>query len=508
MKNDKEVVLGESFDDSAFEELGFNSIIGQINEEIQSIYLADEIPWVIGYSGGKDSTAILQLVWHAIGLLPPQKRIKPIHVISTDTLVENPIVAQWVDSSLSKMRIAAKNQNLPIRPNKLRPRVEDTFWVHLIGRGYPSPRPWFRWCTDRLKIWPSNNFINSLVKNYGEAILVLGSRKAESSRRAHVMKTLEKKRIREKLSPNTHLPNSYVYTPIENWSNDDVWLYLDNIENPWLGTNKELFDLYKGATEQGECPFVTNSTSPSCGNSRFGCWVCTLVAEDKSMTAMIQNDEDKEWLMPLLKIRNEIAVKEDRHLRDYRRMNGAVQIFKGRTIAGPYKQSFREDLLRRLLEAQLWVRENGPESVSDIELVSLEELREIRRIWLTDKHEIEDSLPRIYESVMNLPFKEGRSTNNSIFRDKEINLLRDLCNGDELHFSLIRELLDIEQGYRSTVRRAGLYEKIEKAFSKHIYRDEEDATDRALRQREAIKLAEEGHYENKSKEDYDFNKDR
>jgi len=505
MINNKDIVLGESFDDSIYDDLGFKKIIEDLTIEIQALYLADEIPWVLGYSGGKDSTAILQLVWHAISGLSIKEQSKPIHVISTDTLVENPIVAQWVNHSLIKMKAAAEKQKLPITPHKLQPKPTDTFWTHLIGRGYPAPRPWFRWCTDRLKIWPSNNFINGLVRNHGEAILVLGSRKAESSRRSHVMKTLEKKRVREKLSPNTHLPNSFVYTPIENWSNDDVWLYLDNISNPWLGDNKDLFELYKGATEKGECPFVTDTSSPSCGNSRFGCWVCTLVAEDKSMTAMIHNDDDKKWMLPLLNIRNEIALKNDRHLRDYRRMSGAVQIYNGKTIPGPYKQSFREELLKKLLEAQLWVRENGPASVSNIELISLGELNEIRRIWTKDKHEIEDSLPGIYESVMGYPLEDSDFSPNSIFGKSEISILQDICNGDELHFGLIRELIDIEQGYRSMVRRAGLYEKIESAFKKHIFTDEEDATDRATRQKEALMLAEEGRYEKKAEFDYSLN---
>ncbi len=68
---------------------------------------------------------------------------------------------------------------MPIIPHRLTPEVQDRFWVNLIGRGYPAPRPKFRWCTSRLKISPSNNFIKSMVKTNGEAILVLGTRKAE-----------------------------------------------------------------------------------------------------------------------------------------------------------------------------------------------------------------------------------------------------------------------------------------------------------------------------------------
>ena len=61
---------------------------------IQNLYLADDIPWMIGYSGGKDSTAAVQLVWMAIERLPKQDRKKSIHIMNTDTLVESPVVSK------------------------------------------------------------------------------------------------------------------------------------------------------------------------------------------------------------------------------------------------------------------------------------------------------------------------------------------------------------------------------------------------------------------------------
>ena len=138
---------------------------------------------MVGYSGGKDSSATLQLVWLAIRKLPAAERAKPIHVISTDTQVEQPLVAKWVETSLDRMRTAARDQEMPIHPHKLTPEVADSFWVNLIGRGYPAPGLKFRWCTERLKIKPSNKFIRGVIQKYGEAILVLGTRKAESQRR-------------------------------------------------------------------------------------------------------------------------------------------------------------------------------------------------------------------------------------------------------------------------------------------------------------------------------------
>ncbi|MGY5281449.1 DNA phosphorothioation system sulfurtransferase DndC [Nocardia gipuzkoensis] len=469
---------GAPHKNSAFAEEGFAATLDRLTREIQELYLADAIPWVVGYSGGKDSTATLQLVWTALQGLPPERRTKKVHVISTDTLVENPVVAAWVTNSLELLGQAAREQQLPIEPHRLTPEVNDTFWVNLIGRGYPSPKPKFRWCTERLKIKPSNAFIRRVVRKHGEAILVLGTRKAESSGRSARMSSLEGKRVRDKLSPNANLPNSLVYSPIEDWSNDDVWLSLMQRPNPWGFSNKELLTMYQGASSDGECPLVVDATTPSCGDSRFGCWVCTLVDKDKSMSAMIQNDAEKEWMQPLLELRNELEELRGKEQRDFRRMNGSVQLFYDEPIPGPYKQDWRARWLTKLLEAQTWIRENGPTNVGTIELISLPELEEIRRLWVVEKHEFEDTLPRIYESAVGEPYPGRPMDNHLALGPDDVALLRELSKGDELHFELVRELLDVEQRHRSMTRRAGLFDALESSLRRGFYTDADDAVDR------------------------------
>ena len=480
---------------SAFAEAGLRKTIVAVEHEIAEIYTADAVPWVVGYSGGKDSTAVLQLVWRALSTLPLERRAKPVHVISTDTLVENPIVAAWVTKSLETMNDAARAQELPISSHRLTPAVEDSFWVNLIGRVYPAPRPKFRWCTDRLKITPSTHFITSVVERHGEAILVLGTRKAESATRARVMERYERIRTRDRLSPNGDLPNSYVYTPVEDWTNDDVWMFLMQFKNPWGYDNKDLLGMYQGASPDGECPLVVDTSTPSCGDSRFGCWVCTLVDQDKSMQAMIRNDEEKEWMLPLLELRNRLdppkTPEGDRPLRDFRRMNGAVQLFNDRPIPGPYTQDARESWLRNVLKAQRHVRARGPEIVSEINLITLDELEAIRRIWVVEKHEIEDALPRIYEKTVGEPYPGRRLDDNATLGADEMALLRDLCDGDRLHFELIRELLSTEKRHKSMLRRTGLFEAIERAFLRSFYTGEDDAVERARRRRDALSAARE-----------------
>lgn len=471
---------------SAFSALGFKATIARVLTEIADLYLADRIPWVVGYSGGKDSTATLQLVWMALSRLPEEQRSKPVYVISTDTMVENPVVAAWVARSLDHMSDAARDAGLPITAHRLTPKLSDSFWVNILGRGYPAPRPKFRWCTERLKINPSNAFISGVVKENGEAIVVLGMRKAESTARARVMDRLEGDRVRERLSPNASLPNSFVYTPVEDWTNDDIWTFLMQVKNPWGFANRDLLTMYQGASADGECPLVIDASTPSCGDSRFGCWVCTLVERDRSMQAMIQNDREKEWMQPLLDLRNELD-GDDRHLRDFRRMNGSVQLYKDRVIPGPYTQSAREHWLRRVLEAQEHIRRHGPDEMRDFELVTTEELAEVRRLWVLEKHELEDSLPRIYEEATGHPYPGGRLDDNLVLGAEEIALLREIC-GDELHFQLTRELLDVERQHRSMGRRHGLFKALDQAFRRGAFDSAEEAEARALERRDTLDL--------------------
>jgi DNA sulfur modification protein DndC len=473
---------------SAFAENGFRKSIESLLDEIRAVYLSDQFPWVVGYSGGKDSTAVLQLVWNAVQGLEPHQRKTPVHVISTDTLVENPIVATWVSHSLDQMNKSAKDKGLPIEAHRLTPAIENTFWVNLIGRGYPSPRHKFRWCTERLKIMPSNEFIRRTVRENGEAILVLGTRKHESAKRAANMKKYEEQRTRARLSPNASLENCLVFSPIEEWQNDDVWLFLMQDENPWGYSNKDLLTMYQGASEDGECPLVVDTTTPSCGSSRFGCWVCTLVDKDRSMAAMIQNDEEKEWMLPLMELRNKLENKDDRDLRDFRRMNGGVQIFHDRPIPGPYTQEVREKWLRELLAAQTWIRNNGPQNVRDMQLITIEELREIRRIWVVEKHEIEDRLPTVYQEATGDHFPDGRLDEQAGFGPEELELLRGACEGDPLRFELARNLLDTELRFRTKARRAGLLDALEKEIRRCFYDDAGDAVDKALREHTARQL--------------------
>ncbi len=426
-------------------------------EEIRGIYLNDQRPWVIGYSGGKDSTTALQLIWFALSQLPREQLTKPLYVISSDTLVETPKIVDYIDTSLRRMNETAQRQGLPFTAHKVSPELNETFWVNLIGRGYPAPSQRFRWCTDRLKIDPANRFILDRVAEFGEVVVVLGVRKAESATRAQVMSL---HRIKGSLlSRHSTLPNAFVYTPVEDWSVDDVWTFLLQIPSPWGNNNRDLVTLYRNA-QAGECPLVVDQTTPSCGNSRFGCWVCTVVTKDRSMEAMIEHGE--EWMEPLLEYRDLLASTQDPlvkgQVREFKRRDGRVMAKRGGGIIyGPYKPEVRKELLRRLLLIQKRIRAEGPNPHE--QLISTDELHQIRRLWRSEAQDWEDSVPRIYRDVMGEDL-DWIADEHAAFSGEDRKLLDATCERFDVPAAMVAKLLDIERELHGMSRRSSVHQRI------------------------------------------------
>lgn len=428
--------------------------------EIREIYLADDRPWVLGYSGGKDSTCTLQMVWIALSKMPDEERRKPIYVISSDTLVETPVVARYIDTTLQRIETAALEQGMPFRTEKVVPDTDRSFWVNLIGRGYPAPSRRFRWCTERLKIEPANAFIKSRVAEFGEVVMILGVRLAESATRAQVMALHKVKGSR--LAKHSSLLNAFVYAPIERFSTDDVWNYLLQVESPWGNDNRDLLAMYRNA-QAGECPLVVDTSTPSCGNSRFGCWVCTVVDKDRTMEAMV--DSGEEWLEPLLAYRNLLADTQDPErkleFRDFRRRTGGVSFIKDtdRVMPGPYTLSFCRDLLRRLLETQLEVARNAPPGETTV-LVQEAELHAIRHIWRSERGDWPDSVPTIVSEVMGKTL-DWIDDDAVRFDAADEDLLTAICAEEDVPAALVQKLLDVERAAHGSKRRHRVHTRIE-----------------------------------------------
>lgn len=429
-------------------------------DEIHTLYKADNRPWVIGYSGGKDSTAILQLVYLALLALPEAERQKPVFVVSSDTLVETPVVVGLIIGTLGKIQKSANQHGINLHSQQVVPNIKETFWVNLIGKGYPAPTRQFRWCTERLKINPVSEFILSRVAEYGEVVVVLGSRIAESSSRAQVMRKhkIEGKR----LAKHSSLPSAYVYTPIEDWTADDVWEFLFTGEAPWGGNHQALFDLYKDSNA-GECPLVIDTSTPSCGNSRFGCWVCTVVSKDKSMDGLIESGHT--WLVPLQDFRNQLfntTIPENKNeFRNFKRRTGKVTSAGSedgiKFIPGPYWLSYRKELLTKLLKIQKEVQKEDP----NLELITTGELEEIRNAWIQDPNEPDwdDSVPKIYRETLGKD-RDWAESDAGAFTKLDADLLRELEIKHKVPAALIMKLIELELSMDGLSKRSSIFERM------------------------------------------------
>ena len=433
-----------------------------ILDEILDVYKRYPQPWVIGYSGGKDSTTVLQLTWNALKGLPPEERQKPIFVIASDTKVETPVIVDYIDSTLDHINAVAQTQGMPFYAEKVMPTLNDSFWVNLIGRGYPAPTTRFRWCTERMKITPANRFIEQKVAQYGEVIMALGVRKSESSTRMQLMSTYQVKG--HLLRRHSSLPGAYVYAPIADFSTEDVWSYLLNNPSPWGNNNRDLAALYRNASA-GECPLVIDTTTPSCGNSRFGCWVCTVARRDTSMEALIDNGE--EWMLPLLEFREWLVATTEpdrkREFRDIKGRDGRVIIKKDGTLAArTYTLETSKEMLEKVLRAQLSIHQS--ESGSKMVLISKEELFEIRRLWRVERQDWEDSVPRIFRMVYDRDL-DWLKDDDGAFDSDQKELLSSLCREHDVPFDLVARMLEVERRSTGLIRRAGVQKDLNLVLS-------------------------------------------
>jgi len=356
------------------QEILVDAYLSETRTVLRENFLADNRPWVVAYSGGKDSTLVLQLVYEMLLSLTPEQQ-KPVHIISSDTRVEAPNIEEYLQNSLMQLEQHAQTSRLDLTVHLVKPEIEDSFWSLIIGKGYPPPNRWFRWCTTKLKIRPVRKVIDEITSEHGSVILLIGTRKAESSNRS---RQIENRQYNSRgLNQHTEIPNALVLQPIVHWTTDEVWEYLfTHNPAPWNFDHDRMLELYRQANS-GECPVITDLDTPSCGGSRFGCWTCTVVKEDKSMKGFIETGD--EWMEPLydfrLRLRDMHGKEELRN--QYRRNN--------QPGLGPFNSEARKMILDELLKVEKKVGR---------QLISNQELLHIQDIW-TEEFDVMHSALRI-----------------------------------------------------------------------------------------------------------------
>ncbi|MAI19271.1 MAG: DNA phosphorothioation system sulfurtransferase DndC [Marinovum sp.] len=353
---------------------------------LQQLYIdTGDIPWVLGLSGGKDSTALTMYLLETMEQMPPPIRNqKRVYITCVNTLVEAPPVIDHVHKFIERLQLYIEDRGLPVEVVELTPDPEQTFWSNLIGRGYPTPVREFRWCTDRMKIRPATTFIEERSEIFGDPPVVhflLGTRFDESAARKGTMDAHT--RMDSDLHAHGTIPTASTIRPIEDWSTNDVWNYLlkldwaNGMPNPFADINQDLSMLYNDAAG-GECPVIHDPSQQTCAGSRFGCWTCTVVSEDKSLNQMIASEKDTYDVVKLAKLAQfRDKLRDERNVtknRVHGRNRRGVTLVKrdGSVGTGPYTMEYRQKLLTSLTDLQEEV---------EMELISENEINIIKQIW-------------------------------------------------------------------------------------------------------------------------------
>ncbi len=420
--------------------------ITTVNNILKKEFLADSRPWVVTFSGGKDSTTVLHLVMEMfLGLSKSQQTVKKIYIVSSDTGVEMPVIEDYTSNKLTQISNFIEKENLNMEVNLLKPKVTESFWTLLVGKGYPSPNQTFRWCTDRLKIKPATNFLKSLTENNESILMLLGVRSDESQARADsIAKRNENHRG---FSKHTEIPNAFVFSPIKDWTNTDVWTYLSSYSAPW-GEHSDMMKLYDKGSGEADCNIALNPESTSCGKTRFGCWVCTVVSQDKSMANMLRNDSDQ-WMRPLHDFRNKLEkYRYDHTKRQPRRRNGQKSV-------GPFLLSVRKEFLQELLTIEQHLISLG--KMGSKKLISDEEIVQIQKEWLHDGDFFETAITMSHKTNRLIDYNSVKS-----FSGDEKKFIENLCQENNIPLKLMEDLMQKEHSYRHQIKRTKIFSDMEK----------------------------------------------
>ncbi|HEV2172197.1 MAG TPA: phosphoadenosine phosphosulfate reductase family protein [Nitrospira sp.] len=298
---------------------------------------------MLTYSGGKDSTAAICV---ALEVARNRGGVKRIDVIYCDSMLEIASIRIQAHRFIASLQAMQSLHSLPLNVAIIKPKVEDRYWVRMLGYGYPPPHQRFRWCTTRLKIVPVAEALADVITP-GKSVILTGVRFGESKSRERALHEACNKggECGQGLwFIQKHRKGAAYLAPIVEWRTCDVWDYL-NLIAPALGYNTGQLELTYGTRD-----------------IRFGCWTCTVVRQERALAATVKRPEFKH-LEPLVQFRRRIWDEtrpiESRELRQ-----------DGR--AGRLTLETRQALMAELLDA---------EDQTGVRLIEPEEVTRIRAVW-------------------------------------------------------------------------------------------------------------------------------
>jgi 3'-phosphoadenosine 5'-phosphosulfate sulfotransferase (PAPS reductase)/FAD synthetase len=331
---------------------------------------------LVAWSSGKDSSVLLNLVLAAAVQVQQAGGSPHIVVLHADVGVENPEIVRLARGELAKVRAFAQRRGLRVDIVVSRPSFWESFPVRVIGgRALPTFPDTRRDCTSSWKRLPNEAAIAGLVRACAaqgrpQPVLMTGVRRDESEARAANVK----RRGETPLSCWTDDAGRLRLSPLLDWTSDDVWAYLGLCNAGAVEAYSDFAQTMQTYQAAGgsSCVVVADAAmqahSKPC-SSRFGCWACTAVREDRSLAQMIESDRSRYGYMePLAGLRDFIAnTQYDWSRRQFvgrAIVDGAIAIG-----ADTYSPRMLADLLRYTLTAQ---KESGVAIIDEAQLLAID----------------------------------------------------------------------------------------------------------------------------------------
>ena len=342
-------------------------------------YQNDDRPFAVAWSGGKDSTATLILVFEMLKMISnPSKKV---YIMFSDTMLEmDPVVFQ-IKNTIKAIKQYIIDNNLPVEFIQVEPELKHTFFSLLIGKGYTLPRRDYRWCTNRLKILPQDKAIKGILEKETAYISVTGVRKDEGHERAD---RIDNNTI-DGIYKTHDTPGCNMLTPIQDWTQEDVWNTIYSTKQAWVDS-VGLGVVYSYAAGDGdECRTMLEGNegeNAGCsGSARFGCWICPLFKKDKTLNNLTSHYS---YMTKMEEFRNWLVQYRDGHWdkRDvYNHRSHTQKIYdndnhrKGMTLPGGYTLEFRQEILKELLLLEKSIiKDRGEPLITDKELTYIQEI--------------------------------------------------------------------------------------------------------------------------------------